>query len=264
MDALTSFLLTRSDYGSYHRACDWADIAVYFPWEWEAWQDSETNVWAVGIAAACRAADWRIMPADIREGYYRNMAVMAADFVKYMDEQYGITVPLKRITGAQARARVPGFAAHGDSGIHRTDPGADFDWAYFFKCTAQLLNAVSPETPVVKPKPKEWDEMATKTEVEAAAKSGALAALDQAAIPLYGRFKGKTSVNRTLGWAAEHAERNHANSAATHAKLDALLELVAADRNASKEEIAEMLDNSIQATLGDYRLNLERVEGEPA
>ena len=40
VDGLTSFLRTRSDYGSYHRACDWEDIAIYFPWEGETWQDS--------------------------------------------------------------------------------------------------------------------------------------------------------------------------------------------------------------------------------
>lgn len=160
VDPLTTFIQTRSDYGSYHRACDWADIRVYFPWEWEAWQDSETNPWAVGIAAACRTTDWAIMPANIREGYYRNMGRMAADFVEYMRTMKGIHVPLRRITGAQARARVPGFAAHGDSGVARSDPGADFDWGYFFKCTQDALGgaSIAPQsgniTPAKKPKPK--------------------------------------------------------------------------------------------------------------
>jgi hypothetical protein len=48
-------------------------------------------------------------------------------------------VPLKRITGAQARNRVPGFCAHGDSGVDRHDPGTAFDWALFFKYTAAAL-----------------------------------------------------------------------------------------------------------------------------
>lgn len=143
VQSLINLVRSRSDYGCYHRACDWQDIALLYPWEWETWQDSETNNWAVGISAACRTSDWAIMPADVREGYYRNMARMAADFVQYMKAEYGITVPLKRITGAQARAGVPGFCAHGDSGLHRSDPGADFDWTTFFNYTRQALGSAA-------------------------------------------------------------------------------------------------------------------------
>lgn len=139
VDSLTGLVRRRADYGCYHRACDWADIALYYPWEWETWQDSETNNWAVGIAAACRTSDWGNMPADVEEGYYRNMAKMGADFVTYMRDQYGIEVPRRRISGAQARARVPGFCAHGDSGISRSDPGANFDWARFFRYMEEAL-----------------------------------------------------------------------------------------------------------------------------
>lgn len=139
VDSLTRLVRTRSDYGCYHQACDWADIARYYPWEWECWQDSETNNWAVGIAAACKTSDWSAMPEEIREGYYRNMARMAADFVVYMRDTYGVVVPLRRISGAEARAGVPGFCAHGDSGIARSDPGRDFDWSRFFDYIRQAL-----------------------------------------------------------------------------------------------------------------------------
>lgn len=146
VDALTNLVRSRADYGCYHRACDWQDIAAYYPWEWETWQDSETNNWAAGISAACKTTDWGNMPADVEEGFYRNLALMAADFVNYMASK-NIHVPLRRITGAQARARVPGFAAHGDSGVSRSDPGVNFDWARFFKYTADVLNgAASPNT----------------------------------------------------------------------------------------------------------------------
>lgn len=136
--SLTNLVRTRSDYGCYHRAVDWQDIALYYPWEWETWQDSETNNWAVGISAACRTTDWGNMPADVEEGYYRNLATCAADFVKYMATK-GVTVPLRRISGAEARARVPGFAAHGDSGVGRTDPGVNFSWTRFFQYTSEAL-----------------------------------------------------------------------------------------------------------------------------
>ncbi|WP_422758300.1 hypothetical protein [Paenarthrobacter sp. C1] len=146
VDALTNLVRTRADYGCYHRACDWQDIATYYPWEWETWQDSETNNWAAGISAACRTTDWGNMPADVEEGFYRNLALMAADFINYMASKE-IQVPLRRITGAQARARVPGFAAHGDSGISRSDPGVNFDWDRFFKYTADVLNGVLSPNP---------------------------------------------------------------------------------------------------------------------
>jgi hypothetical protein len=163
VQSLINLVRSRSDYGCYHRACDWEDIALLYPWEWETWQDSETNNWAVGISAACRTTDWRTMPADIAEGYYRNMARMAADFVNYMKTTYGITVPLKRISGAQARAGVPGFAAHGDSGVSRSDPGADFDWAKFFAYTRQALGgaAIAPQGNVT----KDWFDMATEAQL---------------------------------------------------------------------------------------------------
>lgn len=167
VDSLTNLVRTRADYGCYHQACDWADIARYYPWEWETWQDTETNNWAVGIAAACRTTDWGTMPADVEEGYYRNMARMAADFVIYMRDVHKITVPLRRLSGAEARARVPGFCAHGDSGIARSDPGANFNWTRFFDYTRQAL-AQGTE--------KEWFEMplddATKAQIHEAVWGG--------------------------------------------------------------------------------------------
>lgn len=159
VDSLTGLVRRRSDYGCYHRACDWADIALYYPWEWEAWQDSETNNWAVGIAAACRTSDWRVMPAEILEGYYRNMARMAADFVAYMRDEYGVEVPLRRLSGAEARARVPGFCAHGDSGVARSDPGADFDWNKFFDYTRQALGGVLPQGEIITKNEEDDDKM---------------------------------------------------------------------------------------------------------
>lgn len=132
-------IANRADYGSYHRLVDSDSIIDMLPWEFEAWQDSETNNWAVGISAALRTSDWLTMPADRAERVYRNLAACAADFVRYMASK-GITVPLRRITGAEARARVPGFCAHGDSGIGRTDPGINFNWETFFRYTQEALN----------------------------------------------------------------------------------------------------------------------------
>lgn len=140
-----AFINGRSDYGSYHVLVDSDSVIWMAPWEYETWQDSQTNPWAVGISAAVQADNWHLIPADRKDKIYRNLAVAAADFVTYMKDAYGVTVPLKRITGDQARAGVPGFCAHGDSGVDRHDPGVQFDWALFFKYTTQALGATTQE-----------------------------------------------------------------------------------------------------------------------
>lgn len=146
-----NFIRTRSGYGSYHTLVDSDSIIEMVPYEYEAWQDSETNPWAVGLSAAVQADNWHTIPVDRRDRIYRNLATAAADFVTYMATK-GITVPLRRITGQEARNRVPGFCAHGDSGIDRHDPGAQFDWALFFKYTSQALGgaAITPQSTTIK------------------------------------------------------------------------------------------------------------------
>ena len=145
-EACANFIANRADYGSYHRLVDSDSIIDMVPYEYEAWQDSETNNWAVGISAALATSDWLTMPSDRRDRVYRNLAACGAEFVVYMRENYGIDVPRERITGAQARARKPGFCAHGDSGIARTDPGANFDWALFFFYINQILGgSIAPQ-----------------------------------------------------------------------------------------------------------------------
>lgn len=143
-EGCASMIANRADYGSYHRLVDSDSIINMLPWDYEAWQDSETNNWAVGISAALRTSDWLTMPQDRADRVYWNMAACAADFVSYMAAR-GIEVPLRRISGAEARARVPGFCAHGDSDIARSDPGTDFDWGKFFSYTQQILDGNTQE-----------------------------------------------------------------------------------------------------------------------
>lgn len=163
-EVCASFIANRTDYGSYHRLVDSDSIVNMIPFEYEAWQDSETNNWAVGISAAVQAAKWNSIPAERRDRIYRNLASAAAEFVRHMAAQ-GVTVPLRRITGAEARARVPGFCAHGDSGISRSDPGAQFDWALFFAYTQAALGGgltVQSATithPTATPEPNQGDKM---------------------------------------------------------------------------------------------------------
>lgn len=144
-EGCAGMIARRADWGSYHCLCDSDSRINMAPWEYEVWGDTETNNWAVHISAALRTTDWLTMPADRADRVYWNLASCAADFVVYMRDTYGVKVPLVRINGAQARAGVPGFCAHGDSGISRSDPGKDFDWARFFNYTQQLLDGNSPE-----------------------------------------------------------------------------------------------------------------------
>lgn len=155
-----NFIRFRNDYGSYHRLVDYDSIIKMVPFSYEAWQDSETNGWGIGISAAVQAARWLDIPAARRDKIYRNLAKAGAEAVRYMKSEHGITVPIKRITGAQARAKKPGFAAHGDSGISRSDPGQSFDWNLFFKYVNEELGnktaakVSSAKQKVTKPKAK--------------------------------------------------------------------------------------------------------------
>lgn len=136
------FIANRSDYGSYHRLSDETGTTKLLPFDYEAWQDTETNGWGIGISAACCAADWKRMAPAKADAILRNLARAAAEAVEYMRATHGVNVPIRRISGAQARAGVPGFCAHGDSGHHRSDPGKDFDWDLFFTYINQELGGI--------------------------------------------------------------------------------------------------------------------------
>lgn len=137
-EGCASFIARRTDYGSYHRLVDSDSIINMLPFEYEAWQDSETNNWAVGLSCAVRAGEWNTIEAGRRDRIYRNIATVAAEFVTYMRTK-GIEVPRIRINGAQARAGIPGFCAHGDSGLNRSDPGVQFEWDRFFRYINEIL-----------------------------------------------------------------------------------------------------------------------------
>jgi hypothetical protein len=278
-EGCASMIANRADYGSYHRLVDSDSIIAMLPWEYEAWQDSETNPWAVGISAALRTSDWAIMPADRRERVYRNLAACAADFVSYMATK-GITVPLRRITGSEARARVPGFCAHGDSGIARTDPGADFDWALFFRYTQEALNGggIAAQGSI------QEDDMANVSDdqltrlLNAADRVNGVITDEHAKVlttndiddiankvletevPLAGG--GTTTLKTKITFLKQEFNVNQNLIASVNAKLDALAGLVASGSAASKEEILAQLDASVKASFDQYEPTLVKKESE--
>lgn len=155
-----NFIRGRADYGSYHTLVDSDSIIEMVPYEYEAWQDSQTNPWAVGISAAVAADRWNTIPAARRDSIYRNLAKAGADFVRYMRTK-SIEVPIRKISGDEARNRVPGFCAHGDSGVDRHDPGVQFEWDKFFRYIKEELAGTATTQ-------EEESEMPTSSRVDSA------------------------------------------------------------------------------------------------
>ena len=133
---VANYILTRNSYGSYHRIIDASTTVKLAPWSAETFHCRFTNPHSVGISAATFAANWNALyrqPGDPGHRIIERMAIEAADFVRYMKKHHKITVPVKRITRSDAINKKPGFLAHGDTDPgRRTDPGAQFDWDYFF------------------------------------------------------------------------------------------------------------------------------------
>ncbi len=276
-EGCASMIANRADYGSYHRLVDSDSIIDMIPFEYEAWQDSETNPWAVGISAALRTSDWAVMPADRRDRVYRNLASCAAEFVRHMAAK-GITVPLRRITGAEARARVPGFCAHGDSGIARTDPGANFDWALFFRYTQDTLGGIAAqgstqEDDMAIVPQDEWDAvrdaayringvithptakvLTTENLADIANK------VLETKVPLAGG--GETDLKTKITFLKQEFNVNQNLIASVNAKVDALAGVVAQGSAASKEEILAQLDASVKASFDQYEPTIVKKESE--
>lgn len=145
-----NFIRTRADYGSYHRLVDSDSILRLVHFDNEAWQDSETNPWAVGISAAVQAGAWNTIESGRRDRIYRNLARCGAEAVRHAKTK-GINVPIKRINGDAARWGNPGFCAHGDSGKFRSDPGVQFDWNLFLRYVAEELGQKAPSASTPKP-----------------------------------------------------------------------------------------------------------------
>lgn len=133
---VANYILNRTSYGSYHRIIDASTTVKLAPWSAETFHCRYTNPHSVGISAATFAANWNSLykqPGDPGHRIIDRMAIEAADFVRYMKKTHKTTVPVKRITRSDALNKKPGFLAHGDTDPgRRTDPGAQFDWTYFF------------------------------------------------------------------------------------------------------------------------------------
>lgn len=123
------FLLRRTNYGSYHFACDSDSGGDLVPWWMEAFHCRFTNNHSVGGSMMTKASKWKEAPREWREAVIKRLAEW---FAKTADEIYlddgsrtrrrGIDVPAEWRTREEAIAGVPGFVRHGT-----TDPGRRYD-----------------------------------------------------------------------------------------------------------------------------------------
>ena len=117
------WLLTRSDYGSYHTVCDRDSRNRLAPFEYETWHDTTSNNYSIGISVMWRVSSLPTMTEDQRQQYYYQFALAVLEAVQWLKANRGITVPLDRMrTRAEIVAGQPGISTHG-----RMDPSRRHD-----------------------------------------------------------------------------------------------------------------------------------------
>jgi murein DD-endopeptidase MepM/ murein hydrolase activator NlpD len=154
---VAQFILTRSDHGSYHDLVDADSILHMAPYIAEVWGAPAINNHGYHVSAAVKENEWKLIPKARRDNIVKNMAVAVADYAQWLEENFGILIPAKRITAVQARNKVPGFVSHHelDPG-RRFDPGVDFDWDLFLSTFAKLRGltvGADVKQPDIKPSP---------------------------------------------------------------------------------------------------------------
>lgn len=178
--AAATWLTTRTNPGSYHAlagARSTKDVLQLAPWSYETWHSVPSNNWAIGISAVAYAHQWKSLPPNVRENLVKSMAYAAANAAKWLQQHHGRVVQPRLLTRKQAMRKESGFVYHAtmDPG-RRTDPGKDFPWDMFIAEFNRLMrNDGGGSAPATKN--EEWDEMATKKEVQDAIESGVTSVL---------------------------------------------------------------------------------------
>jgi len=133
-ESVARFIQSRRTPGSYHSLVDSDSTVPLIPPWMEAWQDGTgSNSHAIAISFACRADQWSQLPSEWVEGALEQAGAEVAKLRDWVSTQFGITIPLERITRQMSEYRRPGFISHGerDPG-RRSDPGENFPWGRFF------------------------------------------------------------------------------------------------------------------------------------
>lgn len=153
------YISTRSTPGSYHTILDRDTRILLLPSEYEAWHDTTSNPYTVGISVAWNKADLARMSYAQRLEYYNMFADAVIDEIKWMKVNKGITVPINRyLSRNEIIAGKPGISTHS-----RMDPGRRSDAfgtgsVYEREFLAVLQGRASGKTEPSKPKPKTIEE----------------------------------------------------------------------------------------------------------
>lgn len=133
-EGVANFIRTRSTPGSYHSIVDSDSTVPLIPPSYTAFQDGTgSNSHAIAISFACRAEQWADLPDVWVNHALEQAGIEVAALRDWVETQFRITIPLKRITRQQSEDRQPGFISHAerDPG-RRSDPGSEFPWDDFF------------------------------------------------------------------------------------------------------------------------------------
>lgn len=143
---VAAFIAGRTDYGSYHDLVDSDSIVDLVPYHMAAYHDGTgSNDHSYGVSAATQAAKWKQASPGWRRATVSNMARAAARYARWVRRKHGVVIPATRITKAESDAGVAGFISHGDRDPgRRSDPGADFDWAFFLAEYSRFMRRRTP------------------------------------------------------------------------------------------------------------------------
>jgi hypothetical protein len=164
---VAAFIVSRSDYGSYHEICDSDSIVRMAPADHETWHiAADAHNWhSFGVSAACRTVDWHPNSAWTRLTI-RNMGISIARF--WNEHGFDVEALAGRwLTIDQARRREPGLIEHGTAQpLDRTDSWARLQLrdTYRRMLTDAILLAHRGGIPTT-PDSEDWFDMATRDEV---------------------------------------------------------------------------------------------------
>lgn len=143
-EGIARYLAGTSRDASYHEIVDTDSYVRLLPDNYTAWHARGYNSNGFGLSMATQAAKWSALPQDYRDHLYKAGAVRARRAALELG------VPLTKTTpGGPA-----GFLGHGEvDPKRRSDPGKDFDWAYFMHLVNDTLAMPHQPRPVTPTKP---------------------------------------------------------------------------------------------------------------